>query len=187
MAFGSALYRKVLGQLATGVTVVTPLTDGGAPWAMTANSFTSISLNPPIVMVSVSHGLTTNEAIRRTGTFAVNILSADQMWLAKRFGTRNRPPDQFADVLLHTAVTGAPILDDALGWLDCKLVDLTEQGDHTVFFGGVQDLCLGSRRDPLLYYNSGYARIEPVPQAEPEKVGATDGRLIFFDWEHGDY
>jgi 3-hydroxy-9,10-secoandrosta-1,3,5(10)-triene-9,17-dione monooxygenase reductase component len=186
VAFDSALYRKVLGQFATGVTLVTTLS-GGQPWAMTANSFTSISLVPPIVMVSISHGLTTNESVRQSGAFAVNILAADQMWLAKRFGGRNRPPDQFADVPLEKAATGCPVLRGCLAWVDCALTDQTEQGDHTVFFGTVQEMRLERQADPLLYHNSGYARIEPGPQAPAARSGASDGKLIFFDWEVGDY
>ncbi len=183
MAFDSMLYRKVLGQFATGVTLVTTLRDG-KPWAMTANSFTSISLSPPIVMVSVSHGLTTNEAIRQSGGFAVNILRADQMWIAKRFASRDKPADPFSDIETHTGLTGAPLLRDCLGWVECRLVDQTEQGDHTVFFGGVEDMSLQNQSDPLLYYSSGYARIEPTPQ---QKVGVAEGKLIFFDWEAGNY
>lgn len=186
VAFDSALYRKVLGQFATGVTLVTTLSDN-APWAMTANSFTSISLNPPIVMVAVTHGLVTNRAIRESGAFAVNILNDDQMWLAKRFGSRNRPSDQFADVRTDTAITGSPIIQGCLAWVDCRLADLTEQGDHTVFFGRVEEMSLEAHGDPLLYYSSGYARIEPAPRPQPEGVGVAEGKLIFFDWESGDY
>lgn len=186
VAFDSALYRKVLGQFATGVTLVTTVTDG-EPWAMTANSFTSISLNPPIVMVAVTHGLNTNDAIRQTHAFAVNILSADQMWLAKRFGSRIRPTDQFAGVPMRAGGTGSPLIEGCLGWVDCRLVDQTEQGDHTVFFGQVHDLCLGAHGDPLLYYSSGYARIEPSLRTRRHKAGVSEGKLIFFDWEPGDY
>lgn len=186
MSFDSAAYRQVLGQFATGVTLVTTIADG-EPWAMTANSFTSISLDPPIVMVSVAHGLTTNDAVRTHKAFAVSILSANQTWLAKRFGSRIRPTDQFSDVPMRSGITGSPIIENCLGWVDCRLSDLTEQGDHTVFFGEVVDLSLGRVEDPLLYYNSGYARIEPAPRAARSRAGTADGKLIFFDWEHGDY
>ncbi len=186
MAFDSTLYRQVLGQFATGVTLVTTLSDG-EPWAMTANSFTSISLHPPLVLVAVTHGLRTNDAIRRSRAFGVSILAADQMWLAKRFGSRIRPDNQFGDVPMRSAVTGSPLIEGSLAWLDCELADMVEQGDHTVFFGHVVDLSLGRTADPLLYYSSGYARIEPAPRAEQPKAGVPDGKLIFFDWEYGDY
>lgn len=170
--FDGLAYRKVLGQFATGVTLVGTRLPDGEPWAMTANSFTSISLDPPLVMVAVSHGLTSNDAIRRTGAFTVSILRAEQIELARRYSRRDRPPDQFGDVRLVRAATGAPIFDGALGWLDCTLHDLTEQGDHTVFFGRVEALELADETaDPLLYYNSTYARLV----AAPGVIGGRDG------------
>lgn len=186
MAFDSVVYRKVLGQFATGVTLITTKVDGG-PWAMTANSFTSISLNPPIVMVAVTHGLTTNAAIKENQAFAVNILASDQTELAKRFGGRNRPPDPFADVKLHMGESGSPLIDGCLAYVDCQLLDHTDQGDHTVFFGEVVDMAIEERGDPLLYYNSGYARIEPTNRKERTADGVHNGKLIFFDWEMGEY
>ena len=188
MAFDSLTYRKVLGQFATGITLVTTTLPTGEPWAMTANSFTSISLDPPIIMVSISHGLTTNQTIRRTGVFAVNILRAEQIELARRYSRRERPPDQFADVTLLRAVTGAPIVDGSLGWLDCRLVDQSEQGDHTVFFGGVESLDLAAQAgDPLLYYNSAYVRIEPDPRAAEQRDAVPESKLVTFNWESGNY
>lgn len=155
------LFRRVMGQFVTGVTLVTTLLEDGKPWAMTANSFTSISLDPPIVMVAITRGLTTNNAVRSSRVFGVNILRADQIWIARRFASSNRPPDQFADIDMKIATTGAPILEECLAWLDCHVTDFVEQGDHTVFFGEVQELSLGSVGDPLLYYNSAYARLIP--------------------------
>ncbi len=179
MAFDSLLFRKVLGQFATGITIVTTTLPSGEPWAMTANSFTSISLDPPIVMVAVSHGPTTNEAIRRSGAFAVNILRADQIELSRRYSRRERPPDQFADLELRREVTGAPIIEGSLGWVDCRLTDLTEQGDHTVFFGTVQAIDLSDRLDdPLLYYNSTYVRIQPASSDTEDEDDAPTAKLL---------
>lgn len=186
LSFDSLTYRKVLGQFATGVTLVTTRI-GGEPWGMTANSFTSISLDPPLVMVSVSQGLTTNTAIREHGAFAVNILRADQMWIAQRFALRERPPDQFGDFPWREGATGSPILEDCLGWVDCRLHDATEQGDHTVFFGRVERISLAEHGDPLLYYGGAYARIDPVPADQLARSREIGGRLIFFDWEAGHY
>ncbi len=186
LAFDSLTYRTVLGQFATGITVVTTTLPTGEPWAMTANSFTSISLDPPIVLVSVSHGLTTNDAIRRTGAFVVNILRSDQIELARRYSRRERPPDQFGDVTLLKGVTVAPVLDGCLGWVECRLVDQTEQGDHTVFFGGVESIGVSERiNDPLLYYNSAYVRIAPESQAKEAETDALDATLVSFDPEAG--
>lgn len=185
-AFDSATFRKVLGQFATGVTLVTTRV-GGEPWGMTANSFTSISLDPPLVMVSVGHGLTTNKSIREHGAFAVNILRADQMPIAQLFARRDRTPEQFKDFPWRPGVTQSPVLEDCLGWVDCRLHDVTEQGDHTVFFGRVEDLSFAQYGDPLLYYSGGYARIEPAPIEQLERSGALQGKLIFFEWEEGNY
>lgn len=188
MAFDSVTYRRVLGQFATGVTLVTTTLPDGRPWAMTANSFTSISLDPPIVLISVSRGLTTNDAIRTSGAFAVTILRAEQIELARRYSRRERPVDQFADVEMQRASTGAPIIQGGLGWVDCRLGDVTEQGDHTVFFGGVEALHLAeSPGDPLLYYHSAYVRIEPDPRGAAAQDGAHEAKLVTFNWEGGNY
>jgi 3-hydroxy-9,10-secoandrosta-1,3,5(10)-triene-9,17-dione monooxygenase reductase component len=188
LAFDSLLYRKVLGQFATGITIVTTRLPGGEPWAMTANSFTSISLDPPIVMVAVSHGLTSNDAIRRSGAFAVNILRSAQIELSRRYSRRERPPDQFADVTLSRAVTGAPIIEGCLGWVDCRLTDQTEQGDHTVFFGTVQALDLAEQLgDPLLYYNSSYMRIRPAPDGDEPGGDSEAAELVLADADSGSY
>ena len=188
MDFDSLLYRRVLGQFATGVTVVTTITGSDEPWAMTANSFTSISLDPPIVLVSVSRGITTNDAIRASGVFAVNILRAEQIELARRYSRRERPPKQFGDVETSTSSTGSLIIAGCLGWVDCRLTEATEQGDHTVFFGTVESLDIAEHGgDPLLYYHSSYSRIEPDPRSLPDEAAAKQGRLIYFDAEAGNY
>lgn len=180
MTFDSALFRRVMGQFATGVTLVTTRI-GDDPWAMTANSFTSISLSPPIVMVAVSQGLTSNTSIRENQAFTVNVLAADQENLSRRFALRDRPPDQFTDLTLRSGITGSPIIEGCIAWIECKLRDFTEQGDHTVFFGEVVDMSLDDPREPLLYYNSGYARLAPSSLLDSQRRQPWQERLVSSD------
>lgn len=127
---------------------------------MTANAFAFISEIPPIIMVSISLDNLTNDALRECGCFGVSILRVDQIAIARRFGSRDRPPMPFRDIQLETVETGAPVLLNSLGWFDCALYDLHEVGDHTVFFGDVKALGISdSAENPLLYYTRSYAEI----------------------------
>lgn len=160
MAIESQEFRRVLGHFATGVTIVT--TRYAGQWfGFTANAFASISLNPPLVMISVGLSNTSFAAIEGSGIFGVNILGTEQEDLARIFATNG--PDKYeriATIAHHTAITGAPILDAALGWLDCRIVASYPGGDHQIFLGEVQAL---DARDgqPLLYYRGQYRRLKP--------------------------
>ena len=155
--FTSGDLRKALGTFATGVTVVT--TGGEAdPYGMTANAFSSVSLDPPLVLVCVKSGAAGCEYIDRNGVFAVNILAADQEPLSRYFSSKTRPrgPDALRDVSHRTAASGAPILDDVAGYLDCRLQTVHEAGDHKIFIGEVLDLDFASDREPLVFHAGRY-------------------------------
>ncbi len=151
-------FRLVMRRFATGVTVVT-IRDGDAIHGMTANAFTSVSLTPPLALVCVQKGTTTHGWIERAGAFAVNILSAAQRGLAERFAHQvPMPPEPFGDIRYHSAVTGAPVFDDAIAFLDCKVVAAPDSGDHTIYVGEVLAAGFGHALDapPLLWLDGKY-------------------------------
>jgi flavin reductase (DIM6/NTAB) family NADH-FMN oxidoreductase RutF len=155
--FSGADFRKVLGTFATGVTVITT---GGTdePYGMTANAFSSLSLDPPLVLVCVMSGTAGSESITRNGVFAVNILSADQEALSRYFASRDRPRGEaaFREVSHRKGATGAPIIDGTAGHLDCRLTASHEAGDHIIFIGEVLGLDASDDATPLLFHGGQY-------------------------------
>lgn len=156
--FGRRELRDVLGMYATGVTVIT--TQGVTePYGMTANSFTGVSLDPPLVLVCAMSQAQGAAIISDNGHFAVNVLTAEQEAISHFFSSRNRPrgPNAFAEISHRRLATGAPIIDNVAAYLDCRLVAEYEVGDHTIFIGEV--LALGAEpaaAPPLLYFSGGY-------------------------------
>ena len=115
-------FRKVMRRLATGVTVVT-VRDGSRLHGMTANTFTSVSLAPTLVLISVAQEGVTHDMIRRAGHYTVNVLTAAQRGLAQRFARQVPVPDDpFADIPHHLSISGAPVFDDSVFWVDCRVV-----------------------------------------------------------------
>ncbi|HEV3341190.1 MAG TPA: flavin reductase family protein [Pirellulales bacterium] len=153
--FDSQLQRRIMGHFATGVTVVTTRRGEELCW-MTANAVASLSLDPPLVLVAVDKRAQMHEHLTQARFFAVNILNEDQEALSGRFATRG--PKEWSDLKLTTAVTGAPIIDGALAYLDCKLAEVLPGGDHHIFTG---EIVAGDVREgrPLLYYRGKYARL----------------------------
>ena len=148
--------RSVLGQFATGVTVVTTQTKVGNYYGFTANSFTSVSLDPPLVLFCIDKSSEGCPLFWDSGCFAVNILEAGQADVSQRFADSTLSSEErFADLRLSQAQTGAPILVDSLGWLDCRLETYYEGGDHWIFIGKVVDVYRAEEGTPLLYFG-GY-------------------------------
>jgi len=159
MTVSDAEFRAVLGRFPTGVTVVTTC-EGTAPVGVTVNAFASISLDPPLVMVSIDKRSHLHIAIPQAAYFAVSILTAEQQDLSRRFaGQTGDRADRFRGVSWRSEATGAPILSDALAWVDCRVEAIYDGGDHSIILGRV--VALGaSSGDPLLYYRGRYGRIE---------------------------
>jgi flavin reductase (DIM6/NTAB) family NADH-FMN oxidoreductase RutF len=155
-AFGSAEFRQALGTFATGVTLIT--TAGEHPYGMTANAFSSVSLDPPLVLVCIIKGTSGAEAIEQSGVFAVNILHAEQEAISRFFSSRDRPRgwDAFREIPYRLAVTGAPILEGAAGYLDCRLAAAHEAGDHVIYVGEVLALDADAEARPLLFHGGRY-------------------------------
>lgn len=150
------VFRHVLSQFATGITIVTTRA-GDEIHGLTVNSFCSVSLEPPLVLVCVDKKAHSHDLIRKGRNFAVNILKASQEALARRFATNNLPAsERFAGIKFQTEATGAPVLQESLGWLDCKLVAAHPGGDHTIFVGEVLALGRHQGREALLYFHSNY-------------------------------
>ncbi len=149
-------FRSVLGHFATGVTVVTAL-DGGEPVGVAANSFTSVSLDPPLVLFCVSHTSSTWPRIERAGKFAVNMLGEHQEEVSRVFAQRGA--DRFGAVAWHVGVAGSPVLDDAIAYVDCTIEAQHRAGDHEIVVGRVVDLGMIEGSRPLLFYRGRYARL----------------------------
>ncbi len=155
--FEAAEFRRVLGHFATGVTVVTSMDPEGRANGLTASAVASVSLEPPLVLVCVDHAADTHGAIERSGSFAINVLAEDAEALARRFA--DYPAEEkFDGIAWDRAVTGAPVLERALAWVDCELRHSHDGGDHTIYVGEVVagDAVEGS---PLLYFRGGYGRL----------------------------
>ena len=159
MAVSPARFRHVLGHLAGGVSVVTSLDADGAPCGLTATAVCSVSLEPPLVLVSVDRTSSTHAALQASGVYAVNLLSADQEPLAIRFAQEGAT--KFRELDYRTGTTGAPLLAAVPGWLDCTVVREVTAGDHTVFIGQVE----GARMQeddgvrPLVYHLGRYGTL----------------------------
>jgi flavin reductase (DIM6/NTAB) family NADH-FMN oxidoreductase RutF len=150
-------FRSVLGRFATGVTVVTARDTSAVDHGLTVNSFTSLSLDPPLILVCIDHEASLHPAMTACSHFAVNILSQRQEALARRFATPET--DRFLGVGFTRGICGAPILDDVLAFLECRATLSVPGGDHTIFIGEVERAEARSA-GPLLYYRGGYAQLE---------------------------
>lgn len=153
-------FRQVLGHFASGVTVVTAATATG-PVGFTCQSFTSLSLAPPLVALAPGKHSTSWPRIAVAGAFCVNILAEEQTEECRRFAVSGTDADdKFAGVDWVAAPSGAPILSGALAWVDCRLLVVHDAGDHELVLGRVLDL--GVREgDPLLFYQGRFRRLAP--------------------------
>jgi len=147
----------VLGHFATGVTVITAVSDG-QPAGLAVNSFTSVSLEPPLVAFCAAKSSTTWPAIQRAGSFCVNILAEDQEDLSRRFAMKGG--DKFRGVGWRAGESGSPILQGVLAWLDCVTEAEHDAGDHLIVVGRVLGLDVFRERGPLVFFRGGYGRFE---------------------------
>jgi 3-hydroxy-9,10-secoandrosta-1,3,5(10)-triene-9,17-dione monooxygenase reductase component len=154
------LFRDVLGRFASGVTVVTT-TSNGEPVGMTCQSFSSVSLDPPLVVFIPAKSSRSWPLIQRSGKFCVNFLAADQAELSNNMASRGA--DKFGDVKwTPSAQTGSPILEGSLAHVDCTIHTVHEAGDHYVVIGRVVDLNADETdADPLLFYRGQYRTTDP--------------------------
>lgn len=152
-----AEFRQAMGHWLTGVTVVTA-TDGDEPVGMAANSFTSVSLDPPLVLFCAGKSSSTWPRIESSGAFAVNMLASDQEEVSRVFATKDA--DRFSGVAYRSGATGSPILTDALAFLDCTIEAKHDAGDHVLVVGRVVDLDVQREASPLAFFRGGYANLD---------------------------
>jgi 3-hydroxy-9,10-secoandrosta-1,3,5(10)-triene-9,17-dione monooxygenase reductase component len=146
-----------MGHFATGVTIVTA--DGAdGPVGMACNSFTSVSLDPPLVLYCAAKSSSTWPLLHAVPHFAVNVLAEDAEAVCRIFATKG--VDRFEGVNHHRASTGSPILADALAYIDCETQDEHDAGDHVIVIGRVVELGYATEGKPLLFYRGGYGRYE---------------------------
>jgi flavin reductase (DIM6/NTAB) family NADH-FMN oxidoreductase RutF len=153
MAVTTADFRAALRQFPTGVTVVTTREPDGRPTGLTANAFTSVSLDPPLVLVCVDRTATAHPALVTSGWFAVNVLGKGQERLSRRFATSGE--DKFAGVASHQGRAGLPLLDGVVASLECRVVHRYDGGDHTIFVGQVEHASVNGG-EPLVYHGGSY-------------------------------
>ncbi|WP_300683525.1 flavin reductase [Nocardioides sp.] len=153
-------FRQVLGQFPTGVVVVTARDEAGEAIGMTVGSFTSVSLDPPLVAFLPDQGSSSWKALRESGTrFCVNVLDADQEDVCRKVAMRKI--DKFSDIAWSTSPAGNPVIAGAVAWIDCDTEAIHEAGDHHIVIGRVQSLELGEGASPLLFFRGGYGSFTP--------------------------
>jgi flavin reductase (DIM6/NTAB) family NADH-FMN oxidoreductase RutF len=159
--FSSTDFRNALGAFATGVTVITSRGDEENAFGMTANAFSSLSLDPPLVLVCVNSGTTGADMIEQNRAFAVNILGSHQEPISRYFSWRDRPRGgaAFSEIPHRTAMTGCPLLKGAAAYLDCRLADTYESGDHVIFIGEVLAIGMDPEVRPLLFHGGRYCKV----------------------------
>ena len=153
--FDSGRFRHVLGHFPTGVVVATAVPSDGVPVGMAVGSFTSVSLDPPLVAFLPDKSSSSFPKIRAAGSFCINVLAGDQEGICRAFAAKGA--QKYAHVSWRAApVTGSPVLDGAVAWIDCDIHDVIEAGDHYIVLGRVRDLAATGEQSPLLFFRGGY-------------------------------
>jgi flavin reductase (DIM6/NTAB) family NADH-FMN oxidoreductase RutF len=153
-SFSTHDFRAALGMFATGVTIVTARGADGAPVGLTANSFNSVSLEPPLVLWSLARSAGSMPAFERGSHYAINILAAEQHALAERFASK--AIDRFADLVFREGAGGAPLLDGAAAVFECFNRSRYEEGDHVIFVGEVERCSSRPGAQPLIFHGGRY-------------------------------
>jgi flavin reductase (DIM6/NTAB) family NADH-FMN oxidoreductase RutF len=165
MTIPASAFRETLGHYPTGVAVVTAIDEDGAPTGMVVGSFTSVSLDPPLVAFLPMKDSGSWARISTASGWCVNVLAADQEDLCRRFASRI--PDKFDGVAWSPAPGGSPVLDGVVAWIECDPHQVVEGGDHWIVLGAVTDLGVRRRSLPLLFFQGGYGRFTPASLVAP--------------------
>jgi flavin reductase (DIM6/NTAB) family NADH-FMN oxidoreductase RutF len=153
-------FKSVLGRFATGVTIVT-VQENDTPHGMTVNAFSSVSLDPLLVLVCLEKDANTTSILQRTETFSVNILADHQEHLSKRFAMSENEMNRFDGISYTESAIGTPVLDNTLGYLSCTVRDTHDAGDHLIFIGEVVDMGHDDGSEhPLVYFKSRYRSLQ---------------------------
>jgi len=155
-----AQFRRACGRFATGVTIATVLDRTGSPHGLTVSSFTSVSLEPPLILVCLGHEVTNIQHFRSATHFGINVLRSDQQALSERFARKGQ--DRFNGLAWDSGKTGAPLIPGCLARIECRIYSRIPMGDHDIFIGEMvhADVHQG---DPLIYFGSAYRLLEERP------------------------
>lgn len=185
-----AEFRRALGAFVTGVTVVTTMQPDGSPRGFTANSFTSVSLDPPLILVCIAKTASSYPVFSQASHFAVSVLAEEQKSVSGVFASK--APDKFSQVAWHARVTGSPVMDGAAASFDCTTHEMVDAGDHIILIGRVLDF-IHTQSSPLGYCRGAYVNfslsLDALAAAGPRaRVGAIlehrDG-LVLLDTPQG--
>ncbi|MFE7708828.1 flavin reductase [Streptomyces sp. NPDC057486] len=155
----SGRFREVLGHYPTGVSIVTAEHEVAGRVGMTVGSFTSVSIDPPLVAFLPAKDSRSFPLIHETGRFCVSVLAADQQEVCRSFATRGA--DKFAAASWRTSPLGSPLLEDAVAWIDCEISTVIDAGDHWLVLGAVRGLGVERPVTPLMFFQGGYGRFSP--------------------------
>jgi flavin reductase (DIM6/NTAB) family NADH-FMN oxidoreductase RutF len=156
MPVDKAEFRRALGHFAAGVTVVTSRAEDGALAGITVTAFSSLSLEPPLVLVCIDKRAKIHDRLKLGGNFAVNMLRDDQELISRRFASSQG--DQFQEIGYSLGMSGAPVLEDVISAVECRITSLLDGGDHTIVVGEVEASHVREGK-PLLYFRGGYSQI----------------------------
>jgi flavin reductase (DIM6/NTAB) family NADH-FMN oxidoreductase RutF len=151
-------FRNTLGRFATGVTVITALSSAGTPVGLTISSFNSVSLDPPLILWSLSLNSPSLDSFRTASHYAVNVLSTGQQEISNRFASR--VGNRFADLPCRPGLGGAPLLEGCCAWFECAPEAVYPGGDHLILVGRVERFSTGTAEAPLIFHNARYHRLQ---------------------------
>jgi flavin reductase (DIM6/NTAB) family NADH-FMN oxidoreductase RutF len=149
----SQSFRRACSKFATGIAIAAVTAPDGKPHGLTVNSFTSVSLAPPLVLICIDYKAKALDYFRQSASFGISVLSEQQQETSNRFASRGE--HRFHHTAWHAAKSGAPLIDGSLATFDCEVTQIVEAGDHAIFIGKVKALTFDDGR-PLLYFASGY-------------------------------
>lgn len=175
-ATDASWFRRVLGQYPTGVVVVTATGTEGTPYGLAVGSFTSVSLDPPMVAFLPDKSSSSWPQIQSAGRFCVNVLGAHQEQVCRRFAAKSA--DRFTGLSWRPAGSGSPILEDVVAWFDCDIETVHEAGDHFIVLGRVRELNIENPGLPLLFFQGGYGRFTPLSLAAADADLVEQLRLV---------
>lgn len=157
MPIDQSTFRATLGRFASGITIITARDANGEDVGMTVSAFTSLSLDPPLVLVCIDRAASVGPVLEACETFAVNVLSEDQEALSRRFAERD--VDRFEGVAYTRGHSGVALLDGVLAQMECRVTERHAGGDHSILIGAVESTAVHEGH-PLMYYRGGYRRLD---------------------------
>lgn len=152
-------FRRTMGRYPTGVVLISSKDSEGNPYGMIVGTFTSVSLEPPLVAFLPAKTSTTWPIIEANGTFAVSVLSADQENVVRSFSGKDA--EKFQAVNWHESPSGNPVIDGSIAWMDCEITDVMDAGDHVIVLGGIHDMATAGEDLPLLFFQGGFGQFTP--------------------------